>query len=55
MPTDRGYSARLVGSYWQLDAGWGDRWTNAALPHAVDFAVIGGGFAGLMTATSPSR
>ena len=47
---DRGYAARLVGSYWQLDAGWGDRWAKAQLPHAVDFAVIGGGFAGLMTA-----
>ena len=41
---------RPAGSYWQLDAGWGDAWTNVELPRAADFAVIGGGFAGLMTA-----
>jgi len=36
------------GSYWQRDAR--DRWVGLALPSAVDFAVIGGGFAGLATA-----
>lgn len=37
-------------SYWQRDAGWADRWTRAALPASVDIVVIGGGYAGLMTA-----
>jgi glycine/D-amino acid oxidase-like deaminating enzyme len=50
VPEVLGSSGRPVGSYWQLDAAWGDCWTNVALPRAVDFAVIGGGFAGLMTA-----
>ena len=40
----------MQGSYWQRDAGWCDRWISAAIPREVDFAVIGGGFAGLMTA-----
>ena len=50
MIPDARSSDRPVGSYWQLDAGWGDCWTNAARLRAADFAVIGGGFAGLMTA-----
>ena len=39
----------MDGSYWQRDAGWCDRWISAAIPRDVDFAVIGAGFAGLMT------
>jgi glycine/D-amino acid oxidase-like deaminating enzyme len=35
-------------SYWQR--GWRDRFVTGALPTSVDFAVLGGGFAGLMTA-----
>jgi glycine/D-amino acid oxidase-like deaminating enzyme len=50
VPEALGSSGRPMGSYWQLDAGWGDCWTNVPLPRAVDVAVIGGGFAGLMTA-----
>jgi len=36
-------------SYWQQD-GWRDRWRDAQVPARVDFAIAGGGFAGLMTA-----
>jgi glycine/D-amino acid oxidase-like deaminating enzyme len=38
----------MVGSYWQR--GWHDRWVGLPNPRTVDFAVIGGGFAGLTTA-----
>jgi glycine/D-amino acid oxidase-like deaminating enzyme len=38
----------MTGSYWQ--AGWRDRWAGLPLFRSADFAVIGGGFAGLMTA-----
>lgn len=37
-------------SYWQREAGWRDRWHDVALPERCDYAVIGGGFAGLATA-----
>ena len=37
-------------SYWQRDAGWRDGWAGAAIRNRVDFAVLGGGLAGLMTA-----
>lgn len=37
-------------SYWQREAAWRDRWDRSALPDRVDFAVLGGGFAGLATA-----
>ncbi|MGE3458067.1 MAG: FAD-dependent oxidoreductase, partial [Kofleriaceae bacterium] len=40
----------MDGSYWQRDAGWTERWGDHAVPHRVDFAVIGGGLAGLSTA-----
>jgi glycine/D-amino acid oxidase-like deaminating enzyme len=40
----------MTGSYWQRDAGWRDRWVGLPIPRAVDFAVLGGGFAGLATA-----
>jgi glycine/D-amino acid oxidase-like deaminating enzyme len=40
----------MLGSYWQRDAGWCDRWASTPLPRAVDFAVLGGGLAGLGTA-----
>jgi glycine/D-amino acid oxidase-like deaminating enzyme len=40
----------MTGSYWQREAGWCDRWADLPLPRSVDFAVLGGGFAGLMTA-----
>jgi len=40
----------VTGSYWQRDADWRDRWIDTALPAASDFVVLGGGFAGLMTA-----
>ncbi|HEX5063542.1 MAG TPA: FAD-dependent oxidoreductase, partial [Kofleriaceae bacterium] len=40
----------MTGSYWQRDGGWCDRWIAAPLPAATDFVVLGGGFAGLMTA-----
>jgi glycine/D-amino acid oxidase-like deaminating enzyme len=41
---------RGQGSYWQREASWDDRWRDAVLPSSVDVAVLGGGFAGLMTA-----
>jgi glycine/D-amino acid oxidase-like deaminating enzyme len=37
-------------SYWQRDAGWCDRRRGAGVPASVDFAVLGGGLAGLATA-----
>lgn len=37
-------------SYWQRDASWRDQWHDAPLPAAADFAIIGGGLAGLATA-----
>jgi glycine/D-amino acid oxidase-like deaminating enzyme len=37
-------------SYWQRDAGWSDRWIDTTVPHSVDYAVIGGGVAGITTA-----
>ena len=40
----------MTESYWQRDAGWADRWAQTVLPRTVDLAIIGGGFAGLMTA-----
>jgi glycine/D-amino acid oxidase-like deaminating enzyme len=40
----------MTASYWQLDAGWCDRWVDAAIPRHVDYAIIGAGFAGLATA-----
>jgi glycine/D-amino acid oxidase-like deaminating enzyme len=40
----------VQGSYWQRDTGYDDRWQSAATPSSVDVAVLGGGFAGLMTA-----
>ncbi len=40
----------MTGSYWQQDAGWSDRWVGLPIPREVDFAVLGGGFAGLATA-----
>ncbi|MBA2544043.1 MAG: FAD-binding oxidoreductase [Deltaproteobacteria bacterium] len=40
----------VTASYWQREAGWHDRWANAPLPSTVDFAVLGGGLAGLATA-----
>jgi glycine/D-amino acid oxidase-like deaminating enzyme len=40
----------MTGSYWQREAGWSDRWIGLPVPRAVDFAVVGGGFAGLTTA-----
>lgn len=40
----------MTGSYWQQEADWCDRWAGLPMPRAVDFAVIGGGFAGLATA-----
>jgi glycine/D-amino acid oxidase-like deaminating enzyme len=40
----------MTGSYWQQDAGWSDRWIGLPIPREVDFAVLGGGFAGLATA-----
>ncbi len=39
-----------MASYWQRDAEWADRWATTSVPARVDFCVIGGGFAGLMTA-----
>lgn len=41
---------QMSGSYWQREAGWNDRWVGLAIPRVVDFAVLGGGFAGLSTA-----
>jgi glycine/D-amino acid oxidase-like deaminating enzyme len=40
----------MTSSYWQRDAGWRDRRAQSSLPRAVDYAVLGGGFAGLATA-----
>lgn len=40
----------MTGSYWQRDAGWMDRWIGLPVPREVEFAVLGGGFAGLVTA-----
>ena len=40
----------MTGSYWQEAAGWADRWVGRPWPRAVEFAVLGGGFAGLATA-----
>jgi cation diffusion facilitator CzcD-associated flavoprotein CzcO len=40
----------MTSSYWQRDAGWRDRRAQRSLPRAVDYAVLGGGFAGLATA-----
>src|SRR5262245_8495550 len=40
----------MKASYWQLDAGWRDRWVDAAIPRHVDYAIIGAGLAGLATA-----
>lgn len=37
-------------SYWQREAGWGDRWAATEVPARVDVCVIGAGLAGLMTA-----
>ncbi len=37
-------------SYWHREAASSDRWTHTAVPGTVDFAVLGGGLAGLMTA-----
>src|SRR5262245_61391218 len=45
----------MTGSYWQREAGWSDRWTGAPVPRTVDFAVLGGGLAGLATATHLRR
>lgn len=39
----------MTGSYWQREAGWSDRWIGLPIPRAVDFAVLGGGLAGLVT------
>jgi len=39
----------VLASYWQADAGFADRWTEP-VPRDADVVVIGGGFAGLMTA-----
>jgi glycine/D-amino acid oxidase-like deaminating enzyme len=38
-----------VESYWQREAKWADRWVGET-PRRADFAVLGGGFAGLATA-----
>ncbi len=40
----------MTGSYWQREAHWCDRWVGLPIPRTVDFAVLGAGFAGLMTA-----
>jgi glycine/D-amino acid oxidase-like deaminating enzyme len=40
----------MTASYWQLDAGWRDRWVDTAIPRHVDYAIIGAGLAGLATA-----
>ncbi|MFN0249916.1 MAG: NAD(P)/FAD-dependent oxidoreductase [Kofleriaceae bacterium] len=40
----------MTGSYWQREADWRDRWVGVPIPKTVDFAVVGGGFAGLATA-----
>lgn len=40
----------MTASYWQLDAGWRDRWVDTAIPRQVDHAIIGAGLAGLATA-----
>lgn len=40
----------MTGSYWHEAAGWADRWVGLPLPRTVEFAVLGGGFAGLATA-----
>ena len=40
----------MSGSYWQREANWCDRWVGLPIPRTVDFAVLGGGFAGLATA-----
>jgi glycine/D-amino acid oxidase-like deaminating enzyme len=40
----------MTGSYWQREARWSDRWVGVPVPSSVEFAVLGGGFAGLMTA-----
>lgn len=41
----------MTESYWQRDARWRDRWIGLPVPREVDFAVLGGGLAGLVTAT----
>ncbi|MGE0869055.1 MAG: NAD(P)/FAD-dependent oxidoreductase [Kofleriaceae bacterium] len=40
----------MEGSYWQREAGWADRWLDHEGPRRVEFAIIGGGLAGLSTA-----
>lgn len=40
----------MTGSYWQRDAAWSERWHEGSLPKRVDFAILGGGLAGLATA-----
>lgn len=40
----------MTGSYWHREAGWSDRWSDGPLPMRADFAVLGGGLAGLATA-----
>jgi glycine/D-amino acid oxidase-like deaminating enzyme len=40
----------MTGSYWHKDADWRDRWIGVPVPRTVDVAVLGGGFAGLVTA-----
>src|SRR5688572_27271900 len=40
----------MTGSYWHRDARWSDRWIGLPIPGAVDFALLGGGLAGLTTA-----
>lgn len=40
----------MTGSYWQREAGWCDRWQDGSLPSSADFAILGGGLAGLTTA-----
>ncbi len=40
----------MTASYWQREAGWKDQWQAGSIPSRADFAVIGGGLAGLATA-----
>ncbi len=40
----------MTGSYWQRQADWTDRWSGLPVPRETDFAILGGGFAGLATA-----
>lgn len=40
----------MTASYWQVDAGWRDRWVGTTIPRHVDYAIIGAGLAGLATA-----